>query len=149
MITKEDRMPVGLLLVVEDTQADARLLKESFKESGVLVNSTVVEDGEKAMAYLRRQGTFTDAPRPDLVILDLNIPRKHGHDVLLEIKSDPELKRIPVVVLTTSVAEEDVVKCYDLGANCYVVKPIDLDEYIRTTRALAEFWFTVARFPET
>lgn len=149
MNTEKDRTPVGLLLVVEDSKSDVRLLNESFRESGAVVHSTVVEDGEEAMAYLRRQGKFADAPRPDLVLLDLNLPRKDGPDVLLEIKSDPHLKRIPVVVLTTSAAEEDVSRCYDLGANCYVVKPLDLDEYIRTTRALAEFWFTVVRFAET
>ncbi|MHB9038680.1 MAG: response regulator [Armatimonadota bacterium] len=149
MNTSEDRKPVGLLLVVEDTKADVRLLKESFRESGVMVESTVVEDGEEAMAYLLRRGRFNNAPRPDMVLLDLNLPRKDGREVLLEIKSDPQLKSIPVVILTTSTAEEDVVECYDLGANCYVVKPIDLDEYIRATRALAEFWFTVAKYPET
>jgi len=140
--------PRDVMLIVEDSASDVRLIKECLRESGTLGEASVVDDGAAAMAFLRRQGAYADAPRPALILLDLNLPKMNGREVLAQVKSDADLKRIPVVILTSSDADEDVVTCYELGANCYVTKPIGLDEFARVIRSLAAFWLTVARLPE-
>ncbi len=135
------------ILLVEDNPGDADLAREALQESLRGSRLFVVSDGEKAMAFLRRQGAYPDAPRPDLVLLDLNLPRKDGRDVLAELKADAHLKRIPVVVLTTSRTEEDVLKCYNLHANCYVVKPLDVNQFMHVIKAIQMFWMTIAVLP--
>jgi CheY-like chemotaxis protein len=138
--------PVEILLV-EDSSGDVRLTREALKEGKVFNNLYTVEDGVEAMAFLRREGQYADVPRPDLILLDLNLPKKDGREVLAEIKADDELKRIPVVVLTVSKAEEDVLKAYDLHANCYITKPIDLDQFIMVIKSVEDFWLTIVRLP--
>ena len=138
--------PIEILLV-EDSPADVRLAMEALKEAKVLNHLNVVDDGIKAMQFLRRQGSYTKAPRPDLVLLDLNLPRKDGREVLDEIKSDAELRRIPVVVLTTSQAEEDIVRAYDLHCNCYITKPVDFQQFMLVVKSIEDFWLTVVRLP--
>jgi len=135
------------ILLVEDNPGDVRLTMEALKEGKVINNLTVVADGQEAMDFLQRAGTFEDAPRPDLILLDLNLPRKDGREVLEEIKSHKDLKRIPVVVLTTSQAEQDIVKSYDLGVNCYITKPVDLDQFINVVKSIEQFWLTVVTLP--
>ena len=135
------------ILLVEDNPADVRLTKEALKEGPMVNNLSVVHDGVDAMAFLRRQGKYALAPRPDIVLLDLNLPKKDGREVLAELKEDPNLRRIPVVVLTTSKAEQDILKAYDLHANCYVTKPVDLDEFMLLVRSIEEFWLAVVRLP--
>lgn len=135
------------ILLVEDNPGDIRLTKEALKEAKVGNQLSVVEDGVEAMAFLRRQGEYADAQRPDLILLDLNLPKKDGREVLEEIKQDPELKRIPVVVLTTSRAEEDILRSYNLHANCYVTKPVDLDQFITIVKSIEDFWLTIVRLP--
>lgn len=135
------------VLLVEDNPGDARLAIEALKESKVLNKVYVVEDGVLAMEFLRKTGEYKDAPVPDIVLLDLNLPRKDGREVLEEIKTDPELKHIPVVILTTSQAEEDIVKSYTLHANCYISKPIDLDQFMKVIKAIEDFWLTVVKLP--
>jgi CheY-like chemotaxis protein len=139
--------PIEILLV-EDNAGDVRLTREALKDAKVLNTLHVARDGEEAMDYLYHKGKYADAPRPDLILLDLNLPRKDGREVLAEIKADEDLKRIPVVILTTSKSEEDVLKVYNLHANCYVTKPLDLDQFIRVVQAIEDFWFTVVRLPE-
>jgi two-component system, chemotaxis family, response regulator Rcp1 len=138
--------PIQILLV-EDNPGDVLLTKEALTEGKVANNLAVAADGEEALAFLRREGKFAGASRPDLVLLDLNLPRKDGRDVLAEIKDDPDLRRIPVVVLTTSGAEEDIVKTYDLHANCYIRKPVDLQQFLQVVRAIDDFWLTIVRLP--
>ena len=138
--------PIEILLV-EDNPGDVRLTREAFKEGKVLNNLSVVEDGAEAMAFLRQQGKYADAPRPDLILLDLNLPKKDGREVLPEIKGDTNLKRIPVVVLTTSKAEQDILKTYNLHANCYVTKPVDLEQFISVVRFVQHFWLSVVKLP--
>ncbi len=138
--------PVEILLV-EDNAGDVRLTREALKDAKVVNNLSVVGDGEEAMRFLRRQGPFQSAPRPDLILLDLNLPRKDGREVLEEIKSDPSLMVIPVVVLTTSKAEEDVVRSYRLHANCYIAKPVDFNRFMEVVRQLENFWLAVVRLP--
>jgi CheY-like chemotaxis protein len=138
--------PVEILLV-EDNPGDVRLMQESFKESKVRNTLHVIRDGVEALAFLRGGGEYADAPRPDLVLLDLNLPKKDGREVLAEIKEDPDLKRIPVVVLTISKAEEDILKSYNLHANCYITKPIDLEQFLGVVKAIDEFWFTIVKLP--
>ncbi len=140
-------MKVVDILLVEDNPGDVRLAQEALKESKVRNRLYVVEDGVEAMAFLHRQGKYADAPRPDLVLLDLNLPRKSGREVLAEIKTDDSLKRIPVVVLTVSRAEEDVIKCYDYHANCYITKPLDFNQFMEVTKSIDEFWLTIVRLP--
>jgi CheY-like chemotaxis protein len=135
------------ILLVEDNPGDARLTLEAMRDAKVRNRLHVVEDGVEAMAFLRRQGRFGDAPRPDLILLDLNLPRKDGREVLAEIKVDPDLKRIPVVVLTTSQAEEDVLRAYDLHANCYVTKPVDLEQFMKIVAQIDQFWIKVVTLP--
>lgn len=139
--------PIQILLI-EDNPADARLASEALKESRVRNALYHVEDGARAIRFLRGQEEFRGVPLPDLILLDLNLPLKDGREVLEEIKSDPELKIIPVVVLTTSAAERDLVKTYHLHANAYIVKPLDLDEFGEIVRAIEGFWFSVARLPQ-
>jgi CheY-like chemotaxis protein len=138
--------PVDVLLV-EDNPGDVRLTVEALKESKFYVNLHVAKDGEEALEFLRGQGRFADSRRPDLVLLDLNLPKKDGREVLGEIKADPELQRIPVVVLTTSQAEEDILRTYNLHANCYVTKPVDLEQFIRVVHSISDFWLTIVRLP--
>ncbi len=135
------------LLLIEDNPSDARLLNEVFKEDGVPTVMSIARDGEEAMMFLHRRGRFADAPRPALIVLDLNLPRKDGREVLAEIKQDPDLRHIPVVVLTTSSAREDIQKSYDLQANCYIVKPLELDQFTKIGRSIQDFWLTVTALP--
>jgi chemotaxis family two-component system response regulator Rcp1 len=135
------------ILLVEDNPADVRLTQEAFREGKILNNLTVARDGVEAMDFLHRRGNHIGAVRPDLILLDLNLPRKDGREVLAEIKSDPSLMRIPVVVLTTSRAEMDIVKSYNLHANCYVVKPVDLDQFINVIKSIDNFWLTAVTLP--
>lgn len=135
------------ILMVEDNAADVRLTREAFKDAKVLNHMNIVVDGEEAMAFLRQEGKYADAPRPDLILLDLNLPKKDGREVLAEIKKDPELKRIPIVVLTTSDDEKDVLKAYDLHVNAYVRKPVDLHQFMKVVEAVEDFWLTVVRLP--
>jgi chemotaxis family two-component system response regulator Rcp1 len=136
------------ILLVEDNPGDARLTIEAMREAKVHNRIHVVEDGVEAMQFLRREGRFGDAPRPDLILLDLNLPKKDGRAVLAEVKADPALKRIPVVVLTTSRAEEDVLRAYDLHANCYVTKPVDLAQFMKIVARIDEFWIRVVTLPK-
>lgn len=138
--------PVEILLV-EDNPGDARLTREALKDGKVYNRLTVVPDGVEALAYLRRDGQYAGAAQPDLILLDLNLPRKDGREVLEEIKADDRLKRIPVVILTSSSAEQDVLKSYGLHANCYVTKPVDLDQFMAAVKAIEDFWLTVVTLP--
>ena len=143
---KRSERPIEILLV-EDNPADVRLTIEALKEGKVRNKLAVANDGVEALQFLRREGDKKDAPRPDLILLDLNIPKKDGRQVLAEIKKDESLRRIPVVVLTTSKAEEDIIRTYDLHANCYISKPVDLDQFIRVVRSIDDFWLSVVRLP--
>ena len=138
--------PVDILLV-EDNPGDVRLTAEALRENKFRNKLNVVGDGVEAMAFLRREGKYGDSPRPDLVLLDLNLPKKDGREVLAEIKADEDLKRIPVVILTTSKAEEDIIKTYDHHANCYVTKPVDLEQFIKVVKSIEEFWLTIVSLP--
>jgi chemotaxis family two-component system response regulator Rcp1 len=135
------------ILLVEDDPADVELTREGLKDSKMIINLNVVNDGIEAMKYLRKEASYTGAVRPDLIILDLNMPKKDGREVLSEIKADDGLKSIPVVVLTTSQAAWDIQKCYELGANCWITKPIGLDEFIKIVGTVQDFWFTVVKLP--
>jgi len=135
------------ILLVDDNPGDVRLTLEAFKEGKLTNTVSVAGDGVEAMEFLRRQGKFVRAVRPDLVLLDLNMPKKDGREVLEEIKSDPQLRRIPVVVLTTSKAEGDILKSYDLHVNCYIQKPVDYNEFIKVLRLIEDFWFTAVVLP--
>lgn len=137
------------ILLVEDNPGDARLTLEAMREAKMHNHIAVVEDGVEAMRYLRREGRYSDAPRPDLILLDLNLPKKDGREVLTDVKSDPALKRIPVVILTTSQAEQDVLRAYDLHANCYITKPVDLEQFMKVIRFIDEFWVGVVTLPRT
>ena len=138
--------PVEMLLV-EDNPGDARLAIEALKDAKVHNNLSWVQDGVEAMAFLRRQGAYSDAPRPDVILLDLNLPKKDGREVLADVKADDDLRRIPVVILTVSSAEEDIVKTYNLHANCYIRKPIDLDQFIEVVKAIKDFWLSIVILP--
>ena len=138
--------PIEILLV-EDNPGDVRLTKEALKEGKVYSNLHTVKDGVEAMEYLRREGKYSSVLRPDIILLDLNLPRKDGREVLEEIKRDEKLKRIPVVVLTTSKAEEDVLRTYNLHANCYVTKPVDLEKFMVVVKTIDSFWLTVVTLP--
>ena len=135
------------VLLVEDSPEDVLLTTESLKEAKVANELLVVEDGESALDFVRRRGDYQDAPRPDVIILDLNLPRKDGREVLLELKEDPELKRIPVVILTTSASEEDVMSSYEHHANAYVRKPVTLDRFLEITSVIDEFWLGIVTLP--
>lgn len=135
------------ILLVEDNPGDVRLAVEALKEGKVLNNLNVARDGVEAMAFLRKEGQYAGAPRPDLILLDLNLPKKDGREVLAEIKRDEDLKCIPVVVLTTSAAERDILKSYDLHANCYITKPVDLSQFIHVIQSIENFWLTLVKLP--
>jgi CheY-like chemotaxis protein len=137
------------LLLVEDNEGDVRLTREALKEGKVTNALLVARDGVEALALLRREGKYEGAPRPDLILLDLNLPRMDGKQVLAALKADPDLKRIPVVVLTTSTAEEDILRTYNLHANCYVTKPVDFEKFVSVVRTIDAFWLTVVRLPPT
>jgi len=138
--------PIDILLV-EDNVGDARLAKEALKESKLKNDLHIVGDGIDAMDFLHGKGKFLNAPRPDLILLDLNLPKKDGREVLAEIKNDIDLKRIPVVILTISKAEEDILKTYNLHANCYITKPLDLDQFMKVVRSIEDFWLTIVKLP--
>jgi chemotaxis family two-component system response regulator Rcp1 len=146
MIKKNIGKPVDILLV-EDNPGDVRLTKEALRDAKVRNKIFVAKDGVEAMEFLRKEGSFTDMQTPDLILLDLNLPRKNGREVLTEIKNDPELKRIPVVILTSSTADEDILKAYNLHANCYITKPVDLNGFVKIMHSLDEFWFTIVKLP--
>lgn len=138
--------PIEILLV-EDNPGDVRLTKEALHDGKVRNNLHVAVNGVEALAFLRREGAYPSAPRPDLILLDLNLPRKDGREVLAEIKADDRLKTIPVVVLTTSKADEDIIRSYQLSANCYVTKPVDLEQFINVVRLIEDFWLTIVTLP--
>lgn len=138
--------PVEILLV-EDNPADVRLTIEALREGKVRNNLSVARDGVEALQHLRREGAYATAARPDLVLLDLNLPRRDGREVLAEIKADADLKQIPVVVLTTSSAEADILRSYSLHANCYITKPVDLDQFVQVVKSIDDFWLTIVKLP--
>ena len=138
--------PIDILLV-EDNPGDVRLAREALKDSKLLNRLHHAADGEEALNFLRRKGKFSDAPRPNLILLDLNLPKKDGRQVLAEIKEDDGLKRIPVVILTVSSAEEDILKTYNLHANCYITKPIDLNQFLKVVKSIEDFWLTIVKLP--
>jgi chemotaxis family two-component system response regulator Rcp1 len=139
--------PVEFLLV-EDSPGDVRLTREALREGKIRNNLSVVPDGVEALAFLRREGRYANAPRPDVILLDLNLPRMGGREVLAAIKEDSQLRRIPVVILTTSNDEQDILRAYDLHANCYITKPVDFEQFITVIRAIEGFWLTVVTLPE-
>jgi chemotaxis family two-component system response regulator Rcp1 len=146
MEAKESGKPIDILLA-EDNLGDVRLAIETFKDAKIHNVVNVVQDGVEAMAYLRKQGKYANATRPDLILLDLNMPRKDGREVLKEVKEDPDLRRIPVVILTISQAEQDILKAYDLHANCYITKPVDLNQFNKIVQTIEDFWFTIVKLP--
>jgi len=139
-------IPIEILLV-EDSPDDACLTVDALQEGRVRNNITVIEDGVSALAFLRREGRYAGSPRPDLILLDLNLPRKNGREVLAEIKQDPSLRRIPVVIMTSSDDEKDVLAAYNLHVNCYVTKPVDLDQFIGVVKSIEHFWFNIVKLP--
>jgi len=141
-----DVTPIHILMI-EDNAGDVLLTKEAFRNGKVANTLSVVRDGVEAMDFLRRKGEFASAPRPDLILLDLNLPRRDGRQVLADIKSDPQLRLIPVVVLTSSKAEQDVLKVYELHANCYIVKPVDFNNLMEVVKSIENFWLTVVKLP--
>jgi two-component system, chemotaxis family, response regulator Rcp1 len=143
---KIENRPIDILLV-EDNPGDVRLTREALKDAKVLNEIHVARDGVEAMQFVHREGSFKNAPMPDLILLDLNLPRKDGREVLADIKQDPKLCHIPVVVLTTSKADEDIVKTYNLHANAYITKPVDLNRFVEIMHSLEEFWFTIVKLP--
>jgi CheY-like chemotaxis protein len=138
--------PIEILLV-EDNAGDVRLTFEALNEGKVTNRLSVARDGVEALAFLRQEDAFAGAPHPDLILLDLNLPKKDGREVLAEIKADPILRRIPVVILTTSNAEQDIVRSYDLHANCYITKPVDLDKFIAVVASIQDFWLSIVKLP--
>jgi two-component system, chemotaxis family, response regulator Rcp1 len=146
MATQEYGKPIDILLV-EDNAGDSRLAVEALKESKLRNNLHIVTDGMEAMDFLYKKGKHVQAPRPDLILLDLNLPKKDGREVLAEIKADPDLKRIPVVILTISKAEEDVLKTYNLHANCFITKPLDLNQFVTVVKSIEDFWLTIVKLP--
>jgi CheY-like chemotaxis protein len=135
------------ILLVEDNPGDVRLTQEALKDSKLATHLSVVNDGMEALAFLRREGKYAAAPRPDMILLDLNLPQKDGREVLAEIKSDPDLRLIPVVIVTSSEAEQDILKTYQLNANCYVTKPVDLEQFIKVVHNIQDFWLAVVKLP--
>src|SRR3984957_15812078 len=136
-----------VILLVEDSPGDVRLTREAFKDAKVHINLHVASDGGEAMAFLTREGQNANAPRPDLILLDLNLPKKDGREVLAEIKESPALKTIPVVILTTSASEEDILRSYQLHANCYITKPVDLNGFLDVVKSIDNFWLSVVKLP--
>ncbi|MEH1788685.1 response regulator [Nostoc sp.] len=139
-------MPIEVLLV-EDNPGDVQLTRIALEDSKISIHLNVVEDGVEAMAFLRKQEKYAKVIHPDIILLDLNLPRKDGREVLAEIKGDENLKRIPVVVLTTSQAEEDILKAYNLSANCYITKPVDFDQFVKIVQSIENFWFAIVKLP--
>jgi CheY-like chemotaxis protein len=135
------------ILLVEDSPADVLITREAFEQARLVNTMHVVEDGVQAMQFLHREGEFASSLRPDLILLDLNLPRKNGREVLAEIKADPELRTIPVVVLTTSQAEQDILEAYDLHANCYIIKPVEFENFVKAMQSIQRFWFGVVTLP--
>ena len=135
------------VLIVEDSKADVRLTKEALYDSKLKINLDVVYDGVEALEFLKNKGKYKDAIRPDLILLDLNLPKKDGREVLKEIKGDKDLRRIPTIILTISQDEMDIIKTYDLGANCFITKPVSLDQFIIVVKSIEDFWFTVVKLP--
>jgi CheY-like chemotaxis protein len=135
------------ILLVEDSPSDADLTIETFKDSKILNRIYVAEDGVEALDFLFRRGKYKEAPRPDLILLDLNLPKKNGREVLAEIKAHPDLQTIPVVILTTSAAEEDILRSYQLHANCYITKPVDFEQFTKIVKLISDFWFAAVRLP--
>jgi two-component system, chemotaxis family, response regulator Rcp1 len=146
-MTERNKTKAIDILLVEDNAGDVRLTREALKEGKVLNTLQVVGDGIEALDFLRHKGRYANSPHPDIILLDLNLPRKDGREVLAEIKTDPNLRRIPVVILTTSKAEEDIIRSYDLHANCYITKPVDLDQFFTVVKSVEEFWFTIVKLP--
>lgn len=146
MTTKPLHKPIEILLV-EDSPTDILMTREAFKEARLVNTLNVVEDGVQALEFLRREGSYASAPRPDLILLDLNLPRKNGREVLAEIKANDSLKTIPVIILTTSSENEDILKAYDLHANCYVVKPVGFENFLKAVQSIRNFWFSVVALP--
>ncbi|MCL4500683.1 MAG: response regulator [Deltaproteobacteria bacterium] len=146
MLDREGCRPIEILMV-EDNPGDVRLTVEALKEGKVRNILHTVEDGEEALKFLRRNESYAKAPRPDLILLDLNLPKMNGREVLAEIKTDPDLRRIPVVILTVSKAEQDILKTYDLHANCYINKPVDLEQFLTVVQSIENFWLTVVKLP--
>ena len=140
---------VADILLVEDNPGDVRLTLEAFKEGKMINNVNVVKNGVEAMAFLRREGEYSNAPQPDIILLDLNMPKMDGREVLAEIKKDESLKHIPVIVLTTSKAEQDILKSYDLYANCYITKPVDLDQFNTVIKSIKDFWLSIVKLPRS
>ncbi len=143
-------LPIGRpiqKLLVEDNPGDVKLMLEALRESKIPNEVSVVEDGVEAMAFLRREGKYADVPRPDLILLDLNLPKKDGREVLADIKFDKKLRQIPVIVLTVSQAQDDILNAYGLHANCYITKPVDYEDFTKVVRAIEEFWLTIVRLP--
>ena len=138
--------PIEILLV-EDNPGDVRLTREAFKEFKIRNVLHVVEDGVEALAFLNKEGKYADAARPDLILLDLNLPKKNGREVLVEIKADPDLKRIPVVILTVSSEDRDILEAYNKYVNCYIVKPVDLDQFLKVVKSIEDFWLTIVKLP--
>lgn len=136
------------VLLVEDNPGDVRLTQEAFKTGRAIKHLNVVPNGAEATDFLWRRGKYANAPRPDLILLDLNLPKKNGREVLAEIKADPELRRIPVMILTTSNADQDMFKAYNLHANCYITKPADLDQFMSVVRSIEHFWFSIVTLPD-
>ena len=145
-MSKRSGKPVEILLV-EDNPADVRLTQEALKNGKVLNKLSVVGDGVEALSFLNRKGKYADAPRPGLILLDLNLPKKKGCEVLEEIKKDPSLRRIPVVVLSISNNEQDIIKSYNRHANCYITKPVDLDQFVNVVKSIEDFWLTIVKLP--
>jgi len=148
MASWENGKPIEILLI-EDSPGDVRLTIEALKEAKVHNHLSVAADGAEAMEFLHRKGNHNAKPRPDLILLDLNLPKKDGREVLAEIKADPSLRRIPVVVLTTSRDEVDIVRAYDLHANCYITKPVDFKQFIKVVQSIEDFWLTVVKLPRS
>jgi len=146
MSSQRSTRPIEILLV-EDSPGDVRLTQEAFKDAKVLNNLHVVWDGVEALRFLNREGEYAEAPRPDLILLDLNLPKKDGREVLAEIKADNDLMRIPVVILTISKAEEDILRTYNLHANCYVTKPVDLNQFVTVIQSVEDFWLSIVKLP--
>ncbi|MGB9939099.1 response regulator [Methanosarcina sp.] len=146
MRTKLAGKPIEILLV-EDSKGDIGLIEEVFEEAKIRNNLHIAEDGEEAILFLNKEGQFLDALRPDIILLDLNLPKKDGREVLEEVKGDPNLRNIPIVVLTTSKAEEDILKSYNLHANAYITKPVDFDQFIKVIKSIEDFWLQVVKLP--
>jgi chemotaxis family two-component system response regulator Rcp1 len=145
-VNNENGRPIEILLV-EDNPGDVRLTREALSEAKVRNSLSVAGDGVDALAFLRREGAYSTVPRPDIILLDLNLPKKDGRQVLAEVKADPRLLRIPVVILTTSKAEEDILKTYDLHANCFITKPVDFDQFVKVVKSIEHFWLSIVTLP--